>query len=80
MQVGQRGDRHPRLSKLHGGAGSSIEHPGRYDCDDTRSNLGVDDLTTRSMLAVVPPHSAPVQRVPPIADDNLIPDMGGMTP
>ena len=40
----------------------------------------MSDLTVSSLLAVMPPQSSSVERMPPIADDDLIPDMGRMTP
>jgi len=80
MQIRERRNRHPWLSHLHGRAGGSIEHPGDYDRDDTWSDFNMDDLTVSPKLAVKPPKHLPLQRVPPIADDNLIPDMGRMTP
>ena len=39
----------------------------------------MDDLTVRPPLTVVPSQSPPVQRMPPIADDHIVPDMGRMT-
>ena len=80
MQIRQSRDRHSQPTHLHGGAGSSIEHPCRHDRDDARSYLDMKDLTARPLLTVVPPKTAPAHWMPPIADDNLIPDMGRMTP
>ena len=79
MQVGQRGDRHPRGAHLHGRAGRSVEHPGRHHGDDAGRRLDMDNLATGPLLAVVPPQRSPVQRMPAIVDDNLITDMGRMT-
>jgi len=36
-------------------------------------------VTTRTALAVVAAQPAPVKRVPPVVDDDLLPDMGRMT-
>ena len=54
MQIRQSRDRHSRPTHLHGGAGSSIEHPCRHDRDDARSDLDMKDLTARPLLTVVP--------------------------
>ncbi len=40
----------------------------------------MEDLTVCPTLAVVPPQRAPIQRMPPIVDDDFILDMGRMTP
>jgi hypothetical protein len=79
MQVGQRGDRHPRLAHLHGRASGNVEHPRRDDCNDPWRYLNMDDLAVASLLAVLPPQSSSVQWVPSIADNDFIPDMGRMT-
>jgi hypothetical protein len=80
MQVDQRGGRHPRRAHLHPRAGRSVEHPGRHHRDDAGRRLDMDDLAAGPPLAVVPPQPPPVQRVPAVVDDDLMPDMGRMTP
>ena len=40
----------------------------------------MENLTVCPTLAVVPPQKAPIQRMPPIVDDDFIPEMGRMTP
>jgi len=79
MQVGQRGDCHPRGAHLHRRAGHSVEHPGRHHGDDAGRRLDMDDLAASPLLAVVPPKPPPMQRMPAIMDDDLITDMGRMT-
>ncbi len=39
----------------------------------------MDHVAASAALAVVPAQSAPVQWVPPVVDDDLLPDMGRMT-
>lgn len=39
----------------------------------------VDNLARCALLAVLPPHSATVQRMPAVEDLDRLPDMGRMT-
>ena len=73
-------DERIRLAHPHGGAGGRVDHPRRHDRDDAGSYLNMDDLTVSALLAVMLTQSSSVQRMPPIANDNLIPDMGRMIP
>ena len=80
MEVGQGGDGHPWRAEPQARAGRWIEHPPRHDGDDARCDFDVRDLAVRPPLAVLPPRSAAVQRMPAIVDDHLSPDMGRMSP
>ncbi len=80
MQVGQRrhgylGRTEPELRADH-----RIEHPSRHDRDDARGHLDVNHLAVRAPLAVLPPQSPAVQRVPAVVNDHLSLDMGRMDP
>jgi hypothetical protein len=61
-------------------AGTGIEHPSRHDRDNARSNLDVNHLAVRPPLAVLPPQTPAVQRMPAVVNDHLSPDMGRMDP
>jgi len=39
----------------------------------------VDHITLGTALTVMTAQPVPAQRVPPVVDDNLLPDMGRMT-
>jgi hypothetical protein len=80
MQVDQGSNSYPRCAKPQPCAGGRIEHPTRHDDDDAGCCLDMDNLTVRPPLAVLPPQTAAMQRVPAIMDDYLSPDMGRMTP
>lgn len=80
MQVGQRRHSYLGRTELELRAGTGIEHPSRHDRDDARSNLDVNHLAVRPPLAVLPPQTPAVQRVPAIMNDHLSPDMGRMDP
>jgi hypothetical protein len=39
----------------------------------------MNDLTADAPLSILPPNAAPIERVPPVANFNFLPDMGRMT-
>ncbi len=39
----------------------------------------MDHVTAGAAFATLPTQLAPIQRMPPIMDDDLLPDMGRMT-
>jgi hypothetical protein len=80
MQIDQRRDRHARGADLHPRASDRVQHPARHHRDDAGRRLDVDNLAASPLLAVVPPQSPTMQRMPAIVDDHLMPDMGRMTP
>lgn len=80
MQIGERRHVYPRCAEPQPCAGHRIEHPTRHDGDDARRDFDVDDFAVRPPLAVLPPQSAAMQRMPAIVDDHLSPDMGRMSP
>ena len=80
VQVSERRHRHARRTELHPGAADRIEHPRRDDRDHAGRHLDVHEATGEAILAVLPPDAPPVQRMPGVANDSLLPDMGRMTP
>ena len=80
MQLCKSKDRRAGCAQLHAHTRCSVKHPGSHHHDDARADLYVDNLTSRSLLAVLTAHTAAVQRVPAIEDLDLLPDMGRMTP
>ncbi len=80
VQVSERRHRDTRRAELHPDAGDRVEHPRRHDCDHARRHLDVHEATGATILAVLPPDGPPVQRMPAVVDDDLLPDMGRMTP
>jgi hypothetical protein len=44
------------------------------------AGLDVHKATGETILAVVPPDAPPVQRMPAVMNNGLLPDMGRMTP
>ena len=79
VQFGQGSNRRVRGAKVHTRAVGRVKHPGGHHDDDARANLNVDNLTRRSLLAVLTSHTTPIQRVPAVEDLDLLPDMGRMT-
>jgi hypothetical protein len=51
------------------------------NCDQRRQRIGedVNDPTGKALLTVMPPDTAPIERVPAVMDLNFLPDMGRMT-
>ena len=80
VQVSERRHRHTRRTELHPGTGDRVEHPRRDDRDHAGRHLDVHEAAGETILAVVPPDAPPVQRMPAVIDDGLLPDMGRMTP
>jgi hypothetical protein len=80
VQIRQGCERHARRADLHLGADDRIQHPRRHHGDHPGRHFNVDHLPRCAMLAVVPTEAPPEQRVPPVVDHHLLPDMGRMTP
>ena len=80
VEVSEGRHGHTRRAELHPGAGDRIEHPRRNDRDHAWRHLDVHETTGETILAVVPPDAPPVQRMPAVVDDGLLPDIGRMTP
>jgi hypothetical protein len=80
MQVGQRDSGNARGADLHARTGSRVQHPGRNHRDHAGGYLNVNHVTASTALTIVPAQPAPVQRMPPVMDDDLLSDMGRMTP
>ena len=79
VQVGQRRERSAGWADLHARTGDRVQHPGRHHHDNARRHFDMNHVITGSALTVVTAQSAPVKRVPPVVDDDLLPDMGRMT-
>ncbi|WP_068685356.1 hypothetical protein [Variovorax sp. WDL1] len=79
VQLAQGLQRSSWWPQFHRGAGRRVEHPRCDNNDDAGRGLDVNYLTVGSLLAVLPSHSAPVQRMPAIEDFDFLPDMGRMT-
>ena len=79
VQISQRRSRDAGRADLHARAGSRVQHPGRDHRDDAGRHLDMDHVTAGAALAVVPTKPAPAERMPPVVNDDLLPDMGRMT-
>jgi hypothetical protein len=80
MKVEQRRYRYAwRADRRHAGAGHGVQHP----CGDGRDHAGyrldVNKPTRKALLTVLPPNTAPMERVPAVMNLNFLPDMGRMT-
>jgi len=80
MKISQTGKIDRRTAERLRGAGDRIKHPGGED--DRRARFALNDghLSSRSPLSVKLPDLAAIQRVPPVMDFHLLPDMGRMNP
>ena len=79
MQVDQRSERDARGADRHARAGGRIQHPRSHHRDHAGPCLDMDDLTGGPPLAVLTTHPLPIERMPAIVDDDLLPEMGRMT-
>jgi hypothetical protein len=80
VQVRQSRDRDTRRTDLHVCAGNCVQHPGRDHCHHTGRYFDMDHVTAGAALATVPTQLASIKRMPSIMDDDLLLDMGRMTP
>jgi hypothetical protein len=80
MKVAQRRYRHAwRADRCHAGANDRIQHPRGDGRDHARHRLDVNKPTGKALLTVLPPDTAPMERVPAVMNLNFLPDMGRMT-
>jgi hypothetical protein len=80
MKVAQRRYRHAwRADRCHAGADDRIQHPRGDGRDHARHRLDVNKPTGKALLTVLPPDTAPMERVPAVMNLNFLPDMGRMT-
>ena len=80
MQITERRKSDLRDADLHGGATYRVELPCHQLCDDTGLELDMCDLSGRALLCQDTPHLPTVKRMPAIMHDDILPDMGRMTP
>ena len=79
VQIGQRRQRTAWNADLHASAGDRIQHPGRHSRHDAGQRLNMNDTTCGSSLAVVTADATAIERMPPIVNYSIPPDMGRMT-
>ena len=80
FQGKQRREGRPRRADLEAGTPHRIELPGGNHRDDAGCQLDVRDLAGGAPLTQYAMHLPTVKRVPAIVDDDILPDMGTMTP
>jgi len=79
MQLDKCRYRRSRCADLHAGTSNRIQHPRCYHDHHAGRRLGVNELPSDALLAVLPPNTAPMKRVPTVVDLKLLTDMGRMT-
>src|SRR5271166_3225670 len=80
MKISQTGKVDRRTAERLRGASDRIKHPGGEHDRHARFALNDGDLSSRSPFSVKLPDSPAIQRVPPVMDLYLLPDMGRMNP
>ena len=80
VQINQSRRCNARGAGLHPGAGDRVQHPSRDDGNDTGRCLDVNYVTNGPSLTVMTPDTTSIQWMPPVMDDDFLPDMGRMTP
>jgi hypothetical protein len=78
MQVDERAHRNARRADLHTSAGHRVQHPCGHRCDHAGRHFDVNVLPGDALLAVVPVNTAPKERVPPVVNLDVRPEMGRM--
>lgn len=79
MHVDQRGHGDAWCPELQARADGGIQHPLGENNKHTRGYLDMNEAAPGTLLAVLWPESASVQRVPAVVDLDFLPDMGRMT-
>ncbi len=80
MKVAQRRYRYAWLAdRRHVGADDRIQHPRGDRRDHAGHRLDMNEPAGKALLTVVPPDTAPIERVPAVMDLNFPADMGRMT-
>jgi hypothetical protein len=65
-------------SDLHGGASRGVEHPFGHNRENARQHLDVHKPTGPAAINPLNPDAPSKQRVPPVVDNRILPDMGRM--
>ena len=80
MQVNERAKRGAWATDLHADTGRWIEHPRRNSHEQAALHLNVHDYTACTVLNALNAKTATAKRMPTIMDNDIMPDMGRMTP
>jgi hypothetical protein len=70
---------HPWRTHLHRPANHRVEHPCRHHDHVTGCRLNTDDGLVVTALAIIPPYTSAIERVPTVMNLYFWPDMGRMT-
>ena len=66
------------FTQSHARANGCVQHPSRHDRDDTGGQFYVDDGAASALLTIETPNLAAIHGMPPVLDDDFLPDMGRM--
>jgi hypothetical protein len=78
VQIDQSGKGNARRTEYHPCAGRPIQHPARHRNHLSWRDLDVNQITSSTLLAVIPTNATPKQWMPLVVDFNFPPDMGRM--
>jgi hypothetical protein len=79
MEIGQRIYGNLRATQAERIAHLAIQHPSRNYDDFAGAHHNVCDSAVRPLLGILAPNRALEIGMPPIPDDNVVPDMGRMS-
>ena len=79
MQFDERVYRYPAQADLHARAGDRIKHPRRHNRDDAGLRFDMHEPPGATLLTAAQANATPVERMPAVMDDDVLPDMGRMT-
>ena len=79
MQFDERVHRYPAQADLHARARDRIEHPRCDNRDDAGLRFDMHEPPGATLLTAAQANATPVERMPAVMDDDVLPDMGRMT-
>jgi hypothetical protein len=74
----QRRQGRARRADLHTDAGWRVEHPFGHHRHDAGQHLDMDEPARLTVVGPLDTDATAEQRMPPIMDDSVLPDMGRM--
>lgn len=78
-RLGAGGIEHARRARRHPHTGDRIEHARGHDRHHARRRFDVNNIAVGAPLGILAANPPAMERVPALADLNVLPDMGRMT-
>jgi hypothetical protein len=78
VNLGQCGKRRPRRAEVHAAAGHAVQHPLGHHRHDAGGHLNVDEAARLPLVDPLDADPTAEQRMKPVVDNRMLPDMGRM--